>query len=66
MNRYHVPRLNSRWWLSRSDRGEIFRLRNNRAVKMARLIDACHSDFILPRMVATGQGMVREKKDSLR
>ena len=33
---------------------------------MARLIEACHSDFILPRMVATGQGMVREKKDYLR
>ena len=33
---------------------------------MVRLIEACHSDFILPRMVATGQGMVSEKKDSLR
>ena len=33
---------------------------------MARLIEACHSDFILPRMVATGQEMVREKKDSSR
>ena len=37
---------------------------------MARLIEACHSDFILPRMVAAGQGKkrffeVREKSGNL-